>query len=259
LIHHNLIGVDMSYTTLKSLLALSAVSAIGLAVHTTAGAQEVGRVLSSTAIISQVNVPRQVCAQEVVQVQNGRTTNGGTGAGAVMGAVAGGAMGNAVGQGSGRAVATMIGVLGGAILGDKIEGGGQQAATTQTVNRCTTQNVLENRTTGYQVVYEYAGKQYSVQMPNDPGPSIALQVAPVGAVQPTPPVAQAPAPVVNSGVIVQPAPAVVYTQQPTVVYAPPIVVGAPYYYPGPVIGASFIFGGGYRHGGHGGHRPYRYY
>jgi uncharacterized protein YcfJ len=256
LIHHNLIGVDMSYTSLKSILTLSAMSALGLAVHTTAGAQEVGRVLSSTAIVSQVNVPRQVCAQEVVQVP-GRS-GGGSGAGAIMGGIAGGAMGNAVGQGAGRAAATVIGVLGGAILGDRIEGGGQQAATTQTVNRCTTQNVLENRTTGYQVVYEYAGKQYSVQMPNDPGPTIALQVAPVGAVQ------QAPTPAVSSGVIVQPAPAVVYTQQPTVVYAPPVVVAAPYYYPSPVIGASFIFQGGYGHGhGHGGHhlqqRPYRYY
>jgi uncharacterized protein YcfJ len=256
LIHHNLIGVDMSYTSLKSILTLSAMSALGFAVHTTAGAQEVGRVLSSTAIVSQVNVPRQVCAQEVVQVP-GRSGSG-SGAGAIMGGIAGGAMGNAVGQGAGRAAATVIGVLGGAILGDKIEGGGQQAATTQTVNRCTTQNVLENRTTGYQVVYEYAGKQYSVQMPNDPGPTIALQVAPVGAVQP------APAPAVSSGVIVQPAPAVVYTQQPTVVYAPPVVVAAPYYYPSPVIGASFIFQGGYGRGhGHGGHhlqqRPYRYY
>ncbi len=258
----------MSYTVLKSMLTLSAVSALGLAVHTSAGAQEVGRVLSSTAIISQVNVPRQVCAQEVVQVP-GRT-GGGSGAGAVMGGIAGGAMGNAVGQGSGRAAATVIGVFGGAILGDIIEGGGQQAATTQTVNRCTTQNVLENRTSGYQVVYEYAGKQYSVLMPNDPGPTIALQVAPVGAVQQAaPPVAQqAPAPIAGSGVVVQSAPSVVYTQQPTVVYAPPVVVTAPYYYPNPVFGASFIFRGGNAHGhghahGHRGHhlqqRPYRYY
>ncbi|MGA8513662.1 MAG: hypothetical protein WB821_02675 [Burkholderiaceae bacterium] len=252
----------MSYTALKSMLTLGAVSALGLAVHTSAGAQEVGRVLSSTAIISQVTVPRQICAQEVVQVP-GRT-GGGSGAGAIMGGIAGGAMGNAVGQGAGRAAATVIGVLGGAILGDRIEGGGQQAATTQTVNRCTTQNVLENRTSGYQVVYEYAGKQYSVQMPNDPGPTIALQVAPVGAVQQAvPPVAQQ-APVVGSGVIVQPAPTVVYTQQPTVVYAPPVVVAAPYYYPNPVFGASFVFRGGHGHGhGHGGHRaqqrPHRYY
>lgn len=33
---------------------------------------------------------------------------------------------------------------------------------------------------GYIVVYEYAGKQYTVQMPNDPGPTIRLQLTPVG-------------------------------------------------------------------------------
>jgi uncharacterized protein YcfJ len=255
----------MSHKSSNSLLALAAVSALGFAVHTSASAQaqEVGRVLSSTPIVTQVNVPKQVCTQEVVQVQNGITTNGASGAGAVMGAVAGGAMGNAVGQGSGRAVATMIGVLGGAILGDKIEGGGQQVAN-QTVNRCTTQNTVESRANGYQVVYEYAGKQYSVQMPNDPGPTIALQVAPVGAMQQSAaPVAQAPAPaVVNPGVILQPAPTVVYTQQPTVVVAPTVVYGAPYYYPAAVWGASFVFRGGHGHGhGNRGHvqRPHRYY
>jgi uncharacterized protein YcfJ len=255
----------MTHKSLKSILTLSALSALGLATHTSATAQEVGRVISSTPLVSQVNVPKQVCTQEVVQVQTGRTTNGGSGAGALMGGIAGGALGNAVGQGSGRAVATMIGVLGGAILGDKIEGGGNQVAN-QTVNRCTTQNTVESRPNGYLVVYEYAGKQYTVQMPSDPGPTIALQVAPVGAVQPTaPPVAQAPAPVISSGVIVQQTlPTVVYSQPPTVVYAPPVVVAAPqYYYPNPVFGASFIIRGGHGHGhrshGQGGHRPYRYY
>jgi hypothetical protein len=53
---------------------------------------------------------------------------------------------------------------------------------TQNVQRCGTQTFYENRTVAYNVVYEYAGKQYSVQMPNDPGPSVQLQITPVGAV-----------------------------------------------------------------------------
>lgn len=44
----------------------------------------------------------------------------------------------------------------------------------------------ENRTVAYNVVYEYAGKQYAVQMPNDPGPSIQLQLTPVGMSNQTP-------------------------------------------------------------------------
>ena len=71
----------------------------------------------------------------------------------------------------------MLGLFGGAILGDKIEGA--PAAQTQDVQRCTTQTFYENRTVAYNVVYEYAGKQYSVQMPSDPGPTIALQITPV--------------------------------------------------------------------------------
>ena len=80
-------------------------------------AQEVGRVLSSTPMFQQVAVPRQVCStQPVVQQQQK------SGAGALMGAIAGGAMGNAMGKGSGNAATTALGVFGGAILGDKIEG-----------------------------------------------------------------------------------------------------------------------------------------
>ena len=137
-----------------------------------AAAQELGRVISSTALIQQVGVPRQVCTTEQVTVQPSKT-----GAGAAMGAIAGGALGNAVGDGSGRTIATILGFVGGAVLGDRIEGA--PAAQTQNVQRCATQTIYENRTVGYNVVYEYAGKQYSVQLPNDPGPTIRLQVTPV--------------------------------------------------------------------------------
>ena len=140
----------------------------------TAQAQEVGNVLSRTPVYQQVAVPRQVCTQTQVSVP-GQTS----GAGALMGAVAGGAIGNAVGKGEGRALATMIGVIGGALAGDKVEG--PQAAQTQTQQTCTTQQVYENRLMGYNVVYEFAGKQYTVQLPKDPGPTIKLQITPISA------------------------------------------------------------------------------
>ncbi len=95
-----------------------------------------------------------------------------------MGAIAGGAMGNAIGDGSGRALATVIGIMGGAMVGDRIEGPSGAFAQNQT--QCTTQNVYENRLVGYNVVYEYAGKQYTVQLPQDPGPTIPLQITPAG-------------------------------------------------------------------------------
>jgi uncharacterized protein YcfJ len=135
-------------------------------------ADEIGKVISSTPIIQQVAVPRQVCSNEQVVTPGQKS-----GAGAAMGAIAGGAVGNSMGQGSGRAAATMLGIFGGAILGDKIEGPGQ--AEVRNVQNCTQQMFYENRTMAYNVVYEFAGKQYTVQMPTDPGPTVRLQVTPV--------------------------------------------------------------------------------
>jgi uncharacterized protein YcfJ len=143
-----------------------------LALASAVQAQEVGQVLSRTPVYQQVTVPRQVCTQ--TQVTAPAQTSG---AGAAMGAIAGGAIGNAMGKGEGRAIATMLGVIGGAIAGDKVEG--PQSAQTQTQQTCTTQNVYENRLVGYNVVYEFAGKQYTVQWPRDPGPTIKLQITPV--------------------------------------------------------------------------------
>jgi hypothetical protein len=63
--------------------------------------------------------------------------------------------------------------MGGAIMGDRIEGPGQRLDPKP--NQCSTQNVYENRLVGYNVVYEYAGKQYSVQLPQDPGNTISCK------------------------------------------------------------------------------------
>jgi len=135
-------------------------------------AQEVGRVISSTPIIQQVAVPRQVCNNQQVVTEGQKS-----GAGAAMGAIAGGAIGNQIGNGSGRALATMAGIFGGAIMGDKVEGGG--APEVRNVQNCTQQMFYENRTMAYNVVYEFAGKQYTVQMPQDPGPTVRLQITPM--------------------------------------------------------------------------------
>jgi len=144
-----------------------------------ANAAEMGRVLSSIPVLTQVAVPRQVCTVEHI-TRDGQKS----GAGALMGGIAGGAMGNAVGDGTGRAVATMIGIVGGAILGNNIEGGGQPQ--TQQVQNCRTETTYETRTQGYNVTYEYAGKQYTVQMPQDPGAWVQLRVSPVLPSQPQP-------------------------------------------------------------------------
>lgn len=226
----------------------SIVSAVAVLASGLCAAQEVGRVISSTPVMQQVAVPRTVCSNEAVVVSNQRS-----GAGAAIGALAGGALGNAVGRGSGRAVATMLGLFGGAVVGDRVEGQGSQI---QNFQNCQTQNLYENRLSTYNVVYEYAGKQYSVQMPYDPGPTVRLQVSPVDAV-----------PAQGSGPVsyVQP-----YVQPPLAQtgYAQPVfVTSEPVYYPGyyarpysPPIGVNLQLGngGGYYGGGsYGGHGHWR--
>lgn len=160
--------------TVKRLTALALLSVASTALMAQVG-QDTGRVVSSTPIVTQVGVPRQVCTTEQVEVMQPKS-----GAGAAMGAIAGGALANAATHGSGQAAATMIGIIGGAVIGDRIEG--PPTSQLQNVQRCATQTFYEARTTGYNVVYEYAGKHHSVQLPQDPGPTIALQVQPIGMV-----------------------------------------------------------------------------
>lgn len=196
-------------------------------------AQEVGQVISRTPVFQQVATPRQVCTP--VAVSSPAPTSG---AGALMGAIAGGAIGQQIGGGTGQALATMAGVVGGALLGDRIES--PSAGNTTLQQQCTVQTVYENRLTGYNVVYEYAGKQYNVQLPQDPGPTIALQISPVAA-------PASPTPVAPMAPVAAPAPVSV---QPPVVVAPPV-----YARPWPPISTSIHLGWGWYGGGH--HRHWR--
>jgi uncharacterized protein YcfJ len=242
----------------KILMMTGLVAACFTASTSIANAQEQGRVISSQPVIQQVAVPRQVCSNQQVVVEGQKS-----GAGGLMGAIAGGAIGSNVGSGSGRALASMIGFIGGAAMGDRIEGA--PSAQMQTVQNCTTQTFYENRTTAYNVVYEFGGKQYNVQLPNDPGQFVQLQVTPVGGSLPVQQQAQPqgvghnigiPAPVIQP-MVQQPmvqqqvvaAPQVVYAQ-PQVVYAQPQVVYQRPYYPVvyPAINIGFGWRGGYGHG-----------
>ena len=253
---------------MKKVLLLSTLSATSLLAFNASAQDILARVLSSTPVVQQVAVPRQVCNNQQVVTQAPKT-----GGGAVLGAVAGGAVGNAIGNGSGRAAATFIGLVGGAMLGDRVEGGGSQV---QNVQQCSTQTFYENRTAVYNVVYEYQSTQYSVQMAQDPGPYVKLQVTPVGALPaaPQPGFQQPPiqpqslledAPVqyaAQPGYVVQQpvhsAPIVVqssaYYGQPYQPYYGPAYYPRPYFAPSISFGYSRVYGRGYGHGYGHGHR-----
>mgnify|MGYP001382819499 CR=1 FL=1 len=191
-----------------SALAMGTLLALG------AQAQQVtARVLSTTPILQQVPVNKQICTEQPVTVQGQKS-----GAGALMGSLAGGAIGNQIGDGTGRAVATMIGLVGGAVLGNNIEKDGP--TETRMVQTCTQQTTYESRVSGYQVLYEYAGRQYSVQTPVDPGPNIQLQITPILAPQ--------AAPVVMPSPVVVPAPVIApHSYVSPAIITPSVRVGIP--------------------------------
>lgn len=164
---------NLSRISMKRSLVFAASVLAWAATGSGAFAQEVtARVVSVSPIVEQMPVTRNACQDEAVTVPGGKS-----GGGALIGGIAGGALGNAVGHGSGRAAATVLGALGGAIMGDRIEGASAQQ--TQYQQRCYPQASYENQTTAYNVIYELGGQRFSVQMPRDPGPTIQVRLTPL--------------------------------------------------------------------------------
>lgn len=252
---------------MKQIVLFTAMGVLASSVATGAAAEEVGRVISSTPVIQQVAVPRQVCNTQPYVVQ--QPSSGG---GALVGAIVGGLLGNTIGHGMGRAAATGVGVVAGAAVGDSIEG---RSSYAQPMQQCSTQTYYENRTVGYNVQYEYAGKQYGVQLPYDPGPTIRLQLTPIGAGSAPPDTASMPGPgpagaapvivappMVQGEAVGQPVARIIATSTPMVYpayYSPTYYepyYRAPSFYP--PIGLSLNLGySSHRHGHRHGHRHWR--
>lgn len=195
----------MKKMTLTSLLLIAASGA---------QAQEVGQVISRTAVYQPVAVPSQTCTPYAI-LPPAQTSGGG----ALLGAIAGGVIGSQLGGHHGQGLATMVGVMGGAMLGEKME---SQNTSALPQTNCVTQNAYENRLVGYNVVYEYAGKQYSAQVPQDPGPTIPLQVMPMNGLTTAPLTSTAPPTVVTE-------PRVVYMPPPIYRSYTPVYVSPPVY------------------------------
>lgn len=221
---------------------MAIVSALAL-MGTMATAQEQAKVISSTPVIQQVAIPQQVCSNETIYNSNAQPS----GAGAVLGALAGGAAGNTIGNGGGRAAATAVGIIGGALLGNAVEGNAHPAQ--QNVQRCTTETRYENRTIGYDVVYEYAGRRYTTRMPTDPGATIPVMVQPVIN---TPSPANYPAPTQQAPSYYPPAsgPQGTYTPAPLSYYQPYYPSWTPWYAAMPAITLQLGYAN-IRSGGHG--------
>ena len=138
--------------------------------------EDFGRVTHVTPRVEQINRPRQECRNETVQVQQPQQRSAG---GSIIGGIAGALLGNQVGGGSGRSVATAAGAIAGAVAGDRIDNNGAGGSVTQeqTVRQCRTVDHWEARTNGYEVTYDYRGRNYTSVMSADPGQRVRLRVS----------------------------------------------------------------------------------
>ena len=160
----------MNKITLTALLALSIpMSGNALA----ADFSDTAQVVSAMPIYERFNDPKRDCWLETTTPQAAATQGDRSPAGAIIGGLAGGILGHQVGKGSGKDVATALGAITGAIVGDRMQ---SNPGATQTVERCRVTDNWTQRLTGYSVTYRYAGREFSVVLPNDPGRSLRVNV-----------------------------------------------------------------------------------
>ncbi len=155
------------------------------------------RVRSAEPQYENVNVPRNECTSHWVSERDGRDGRGAYErqvgqerqyGGAIVGGLAGGVIGHQIGGGRGKDAATALGVVLGAMTGDRLENqnlnrnpqaqydDGRFESAQREVKRCRTVNDVQSRITGYRVAYDYRGQSYTTVMRNNPGDRLPVRV-----------------------------------------------------------------------------------
>jgi uncharacterized protein YcfJ len=164
------------------------------------------RVVSVRAITERVPISREQCWNERQRGYEERRvtrtdTGASIGAGTVLGAIAGGVIGHQFGNSSGgRDRGTAAGAIVGGLVGNQVDrdnAGPSAPPVTETerrpverdVERCRTVEEVREMPVGYDVRYEYRGRQFNTRLPQDPGPMLRVRVdvAPEVVAPPPPP------------------------------------------------------------------------
>ncbi|SEN48025.1 Uncharacterized conserved protein YcfJ, contains glycine zipper 2TM domain [Pseudomonas sp. ok272] len=165
----------------KSLLVGAVLGAVGV---TAGGAvatyslvksgPEFAQVLAVEPVKTQIKTPREVC-KDVAVTRHKPVQDQHQILGTVVGAVGGGLLGNMIGGGNGKKIATVAGAVGGGYAGNKVQEGMQERDTyTTTQTRCNTVNDISDKVVGYDVRYSLDGKEGKVRMDRDPGNEIPV-------------------------------------------------------------------------------------
>ena len=160
----------------QSKLMITVLGLCALPLAQAAEFEDFGRVVRVQPRIEQIRQPRQECRTDYVQapVQQQRSAGG-----SIIGGLAGALIGNQVGGGTGRVAATAAGAIAGAVVGDRVDNDGRNGVQTQeqAVRQCRTVESVEQRTNGYDVTYDYRGRNYTSVMARDPGQRVRLRVS----------------------------------------------------------------------------------
>ena len=187
----------------KPVLALALAAVLG-GLASSASAQVYGdtaRVISATPIYDRVAFPRRECRTEPATGHVERRVrpdpagyrparNDGIGPGAILGAIVGGVIGHQFGNSTGgRDHGTAAGAVIGGLVGNSIEKDAddgyrragretyvERVPVTRDVQRCDTIADATERIVGYDVRYEYHGREFRTRMPYDPGEKMPVNV-----------------------------------------------------------------------------------
>jgi uncharacterized protein YcfJ len=193
--------------------AVAAASAVALPAFAAESYMDRARVISSAPIVERIPVSREQCWNEKVRsYEERRVTRSDTGAaigpGTVLGAIVGGVAGHQVGSGRGNDAATAAGAVIGGIVGNQVDRQnghvGPGATSTQVervpvernVERCRTVQEVREARVGYNVRYEYNGREFQTRLDRDPGRflRVAVNVEPREGEEIPPPVRRPPPP-----------------------------------------------------------------
>ena len=152
------------------------------------------RVVSVRPVHDRIPVTREECWNDVQRgYEERRVTRSDTGAaigpGTVLGAIVGGVAGHQVGSGRGNDAATAAGAVIGGLIGNQVDrdqgrvapGGRysevERVPVERSVERCRTVQEVREATLGYDVRYEYGGRQFSTRLDRDPGRALRVNVS----------------------------------------------------------------------------------
>lgn len=176
----------------KATLALAILSTLAVPAAFGESFGDRARVLSSRPVYERIPVAREECWNDRVRgYEERRVTRTDTGApigaGTVLGAVVGGAIGRQFADSNrGRNQGTAAGAIVGGIIGHQIESDGsgrpvertevERVPVERNVERCRTVEEVREATIGYDVRYEFAGREFTTRLPRDPGRFLRVRV-----------------------------------------------------------------------------------